>query len=124
VPLEHWGSNEPQVFSQDLFPVHPEDPFGLTVKNDHPVVFVNGDETSLVFSMAPAGWLRLGFGIFSSIAIYLSPDEKEVLFRLKLIFAAPQTGQTQLSGRSSNLVPGLMPLSGSPAAGSYTYPHI
>ena len=30
----------------------------------------------------------------------------------------PQMGQTQSSGRSSNAVPGAMPLSGSPASGS------
>ena len=39
------GQNVPQVFSQDLFSVDPEDPFGLPVKNNHPVVFINGDET-------------------------------------------------------------------------------
>lgn len=38
-------------------------------------------------------------------------------------FPTPQMGQTQSSGISSNLVPGAIPLSGSPAAGSYTYPH-
>lgn len=30
----------------------------------------------------------------------------------------PQIGQTQSSGRSSNAVPGAIPLSGSPTAGS------
>jgi len=33
------------------------------------------------------------------------------------------SGQSQLPGRSSNEVPGPMPLSGSPSAGSYMYPH-
>ena len=32
----------------------------------------------------------------------------------------PQVGQTQSSGRSSNAVPGAMPLSGSPTSGSYS----
>jgi hypothetical protein len=35
----------------------------------------------------------------------------------------PHKGQTQSSGTSSQAVPGAMPLSGSPASGSYTYPH-
>lgn len=35
---------------------------------------------------------------------------------------APQAGQTQSSGRFSNGVPGLTPATGSPSAGSYTYP--
>jgi hypothetical protein len=34
-------------------------------------------------------------------------------------FSMPQTGHTQSSGRSSNAVPGAMPLSGSPISGSY-----
>lgn len=34
----------------------------------------------------------------------------------------PQSGQAQSAGRSSNAVPGAIPLSGSPTAGSYTYP--
>ena len=38
-------------------------------------------------------------------------------------FPIPQIGQTQSSGRSSNAVPGAIPLSGSPTSGSYTYPH-
>jgi hypothetical protein len=36
----------------------------------------------------------------------------------KASFVAPQTGQTQVSGIASNGVPGAMPLSGSPVAGS------
>ena len=36
----------------------------------------------------------------------------------------PQSGHTQSSGRSSNAVPGAMPLSGSPTSGSYTYPQV
>ena len=35
-------------------------------------------------------------------------------------FPTPQMGQTQSSGRSSNAVPGAIPLSGSPTAGSYS----
>ena len=35
----------------------------------------------------------------------------------------PQSGHTQSSGMSSKAVPGAMPLSGSPTAGSYTHPH-
>ena len=35
----------------------------------------------------------------------------------------PQSGQTQSSGRDSNGVPGAMPCSSSPTAGSYSYPH-
>ena len=41
---------------------------------------------------------------------------------VKSDFSAPQSGHTQSSGRSSKAVPGAIPLSGSPAAGSYTYP--
>src|SRR5512136_260583 len=37
-------------------------------------------------------------------------------------FPAPQIGQTQSSGRFSNAVPAAIPASGSPFAGSYTYP--
>jgi uncharacterized protein len=37
---------------------------------------------------------------------------------------APQSGQRQLSGTSSQCVPGGIPPSGSPAASSYTYPQI
>jgi len=37
---------------------------------------------------------------------------------------APQSGQRQLSGTSSHLVPGAIPPSGSPATSSYTYPQI
>ncbi len=37
---------------------------------------------------------------------------------LKFSLVAPQMGQVQEDGRASNLVPGLMSLSGSPAAGS------
>ena len=36
---------------------------------------------------------------------------------------APHTGQAQSSGNSSKGVPGLIPESGSPFSGSYTYPH-
>ena len=39
-------------------------------------------------------------------------------------FPTPHTGQTKSSGRSSNAVPGSMPLSGSPTAGSYSQPHV
>ena len=46
---------------------------------------------------------------------YQSTGEKSSL-------PAPQIGHTQSSGRSSNAVPGAIPLSGSPSAGSYTYP--
>ena len=35
----------------------------------------------------------------------------------------PHSGHTQSSGISSKAVPGATPLSGSPAAGSYIYPH-
>ena len=35
----------------------------------------------------------------------------------------PQSGHTQSSGMSSKAVPGAMPPSGSPTAGSYTQPH-
>src|SRR5450756_3170850 len=41
----------------------------------------------------------------------------------KRSLAAPQSGQTQLAGRSSNLTPGLISCVLSPIAGSYTYPH-
>jgi hypothetical protein len=34
----------------------------------------------------------------------------------------PQRGHAQSAGRSSKEVPGAMPLSGSPTAGSYSYP--
>jgi len=37
------------------------------------------------------------------------------------LLGAPQRGQTQSSGKSSKGVPGAMPFSGSPSAGSYTY---
>ena len=40
----------------------------------------------------------------------------------KASLSNPQTGQTKSSGRSSQAVPGSMPLSGSPRAGSYSYP--
>jgi hypothetical protein len=65
---------------------------------------------------SPKGW-------FSSMEIQLRLDENKGYSASNWSLDAPQTGQTQLSGRSSNLVPGLIPLSGSPAAGSYTYPH-
>ncbi len=42
----------------------------------------------------------------------------------KLDLSTPHSGQVQLEGRSSKAVPGAMPLSGSPTAGSYTYPHM
>lgn len=42
---------------------------------------------------------------------------------LKSPLPTPQSGQTQSSGSSSNGVPAAMPLSGSPTAGSYSYPH-
>ena len=40
--------------------------------------------------------------------------------RLSRTLPTPQIGQTQSSGRSSNAVPGAMPFSGSPTAGSYS----
>ncbi len=40
----------------------------------------------------------------------------------KLAFDAPHSGHIQESGTVSNGVPGATPLSGSPFAGSYTYP--
>ena len=42
---------------------------------------------------------------------------------LNMSLPTPQTGQTQSSGRFSKAVPGAIPLSGSPTAGSYSYPH-
>jgi hypothetical protein len=39
---------------------------------------------------------------------------------LKASFIAPHTGHIQSSGRSSNAVPGAIPLSGSPSSGSYS----
>lgn len=41
---------------------------------------------------------------------------------LKESLPRPHRGHTQSSGRSSKAVPAAMPLSGSPTAGSYTYP--
>ena len=35
----------------------------------------------------------------------------------------PQSGHTQSAGSASHFVPGATPLSGSPVASSYTYPH-
>ena len=43
---------------------------------------------------------------------------------LKSSLPTPQTGHTQLSGMSSKAVPGAIPLSGSPTAGSYSYPQM
>ena len=40
----------------------------------------------------------------------------------KALLSRPQTGQTKSSGTSSQAVPGAMPQSGSPTAGSYSYP--
>lgn len=42
---------------------------------------------------------------------------------LKSSLPTPQSGQAQSSGRSSNAVPGSIPFSGSPTAGSYTQSH-
>ena len=42
----------------------------------------------------------------------------------KSSFPTPQTGHTQSAGMSSKAVPGAIPLSGSPAAGSYSYPQM
>ena len=42
---------------------------------------------------------------------------------LNMSLPTPQTGHTQSSGRFSKAVPGAIPLSGSPTAGSYSYPH-
>ncbi len=46
--------------------------------------------------------------------VYASPK----MF-LNLPFFAPHIGQIQVSGSSSNLVPGAIPCEGSPFAGSY-----
>lgn len=43
---------------------------------------------------------------------------------LKSSLPTPHNGHTQSAGRSSNAVPGAIPLSSSPTAGSYTYPQI
>src|SRR6185503_2757271 len=40
----------------------------------------------------------------------------------KSVFFTPQSGQLQLSGTSSQRVPGAMPAAGSPTASSYTWP--
>ena len=40
-----------------------------------------------------------------------------------MVLPTPQRGQTQSSGKSSNDVPGSIPLFGSPSSGSYVYPH-
>ena len=42
----------------------------------------------------------------------------------KCSFPTPQAGHVQLSGMSSNAVPGAIPFSGSPSAGSYMYPQM
>jgi hypothetical protein len=39
----------------------------------------------------------------------------------KSAFEAPHSGHDQSAGKSSNAVPGAIPLSGSPSAGSYTW---
>jgi len=41
---------------------------------------------------------------------------------VKSSFPTPQSGHDQSLGMSSNAVPGWIPLSGSPSAGSYMYP--
>jgi len=41
---------------------------------------------------------------------------------VKSSFPTPQSGHSQVPGISSNAVPGLIPLSGSPSAGLYMYP--
>ena len=42
----------------------------------------------------------------------------------KCSFPTPQAGHVQLSGMSSKAVPGAIPFSGSPSAGSYMYPQM
>lgn len=39
-------------------------------------------------------------------------------------FPTPQSGHSKSSGRSSNAVPGSMPISGTPTSGSYSHPHV
>lgn len=51
------------------------------------------------------------------------PDA-QISMSSKSSLPAPQSGQRQLSGTSSQCVPGGIPPSGSPAASSYTYPQI
>ena len=46
------------------------------------------------------------------------PPKKNYSCTSKESFPTPQSGQTQLSGISSKAVPGAIPLSGSPLAGS------
>src|SRR5208283_1330820 len=53
----------------------------------------------------------LGFSIFCPFQSIFSNS----------LFNAPQIGHSQSSGKSSKPVPGPIPLSGSPTAGSYTY---
>jgi uncharacterized protein len=50
--------------------------------------------------------------------------EAQISIISKSSLPAPQSGQRQLSGTSSQRVPGGMPPSGSPKASSYTYPQI
>jgi hypothetical protein len=39
------GQDDPQVFSQDFRTAYPKDPFGRPIKNNHSVIFIDGDET-------------------------------------------------------------------------------
>jgi uncharacterized protein len=50
--------------------------------------------------------------------------EAQISIISKSSLPAPQSGQRQLNGTSSHLVPDAMPPSGSPSASSYTYPQI
>ena len=47
-------------------------------------------------------------------------ERRDYLTGEKCSFVTPHSGHVQSSGMSSKAVPGAMPLSGSPAAGSYT----
>ena len=70
------------------------------------------------------------FGLVAGVCIYcfrqpsLSRTSVNGQASTKFSLPTPQTGQTQSSGISSKGVPGAMPPSGSPTAGSYSYPQI
>ncbi len=102
----------------------------LLIKTSYPEMITNileGLSATLVplviFSVGAQLKFRQPLSVFLKTAWQYKADCQAVTIIYsfsKSSFSAPQIGQHQSSGRSSKLVPGSMPLSGSPSAGSYT----
>ena len=82
-----------------------------------PILRISGAEKVKTSTKVPKVYKKRVAEMLLSFVVYLFNYSAS-----KASLPSPHTGQTQSDGTSSHFVPGATPLSGSPTAGSYSYP--